>query len=82
MKRLDDENRHHRKHPARTVGTVEWCQDLKRVALEKALDSMEKTKMTAADALLAMKIRKNLLAMCPKENRTVWEDPRHWCDLD
>lgn len=81
MKRLTLENRHHRKHPARKVGTVEWCREVKRVALRQTIATLEKTKMTPADAVQAMKVRKSLLAMCPRDTRATWEDPKHWCDL-
>ncbi|HXJ40253.1 MAG TPA: hypothetical protein VNH18_13320 [Bryobacteraceae bacterium] len=78
MHQLTLQNRHHRRHPARRVGTPEWCRELKRTALGRAIVTMEKTKLTAADAVHLMKVRRNLLAEFPQRGKATWVDPGHW----
>ena len=78
MHKLTLQNRHHRKLPARQVGRPVWCAEVKRKSLAGALESVENAKVTSADALHLLKIRKSLLAQIPRQNQATWLDPDHW----
>ena len=78
MKTLEFVPRLHRRHQARKPGTREWCAMVKEVALDRALVSVENSKITPSDVKHLMKIRKGVIETLRKERKVTWIDPPGW----